>query len=200
MANLVSHNRGKTFPPEPLTGQEMARLLETCSRKAPTGVRDRAMIVVMWRGQLRIGEALKLKSSDVDAEASTLRVLHGKGDKWRVVALDRAAMAVLQVWMEVRKGLGLNGHKPIFCTLRGGSISSAHVREMLPRRARKAGIEKRCNPHNLRHTGASELAAEGVPLLEVSAQLGHSSPATTSRYLHLLNPTARIERLRERIW
>ncbi len=129
-----------------------------------------------------------------------MALLHGKGDKARVAIIDAQAAAELSAWLAVRKGLGLNGHKPIFCTLRGKPISTAQVREMLPRRGKKAGITKRVHAHGLRHTGASELAQEGVSLVDIQQQLGHSSAATTDRYLHQLNPVARVERLRSRTW
>lgn len=198
--NLKSHNRGAKFPPEPLTKEEVHKLMSVCSRRAPTGIRDRALIVLLWRGQLRISEALALKVADFDPAACTLRVLRGKGKKSRVVVIDQQAADVLTAWLETRKKLGLNGHRPIFCTLKGKPVSTAQVREMLPRRARKAGIEKRVHPHGLRHTGASELAAEGVTLVDIQQQLGHSSAATTNTYLHQLNPVARAERLRARTW
>jgi integrase/recombinase XerC len=158
------------------------------------------LICLLWRGQLRISEALALKVADFDPAACTLRVLHGKGNKARVVVIDAQAAAVLSEWLAVRKGLGLNGHRPIFCTLRGKPLSTAQVREMLPRRGKKAGITKRVHAHGLRHTGASELAQEGVALVDIQQQLGHSSAATTDRYLHQLNPVARAERLRARTW
>ena len=193
------HNKGRRLPPEPLSKDEVLALMGACKR-CPTGLRDRALIATLWRGQLRISEALALKVADFDREACTLRVLHGKGDKCRLAVIDREAVEVLLVWLDKRKELGINGNAPIFCTLKGKPIASAQVREMLPRRAKKAGVEKRCHAHGLRHTGASELAQEGVPITEVAAQLGHSSIATTAKYLHQLNPVARIARLKAREW
>lgn len=195
-----SCNKGEKFPAEPLTKDEVLALMNACSRRAPTGKRDRALICILWRGQLRISEALALKVSDFDPVACTLRILKGKGKKDRVAVIDPQAVDVLTVWLDVRKKLGLSGRKPLFCTLQGGPISSAQIREKLPRLAKKAGIEKRVHAHGLRHTGASEMAQEGVPLKEIQDQLGHSSSATTDRYLHTLNPKARIERLRSRQW
>ena len=127
-------------------------------------------------------------------------MLKGKGKKACVVVIDQQAADVLTAWLECRNSLGLNGHRPIFCTLKGKPVSTAQVREMLPRRAKKAGIAKRVHAHGLRHTGASELAQEGVALIDIRQQLGHSSAATTDRYLHQLNPIARAERLRSRTW
>ncbi len=194
--NSKSHNKGEKFPAEPLTQKEVIALMDACSKRAPTGKRDRALICMLWRGQLRIAEALALKPADFDADKCTLRVLKGT----RVVVIDRQACAELQTWLVIRKSLGLNGHRPIFCTLKGKPMSSAQIREKLPRLARRAGIEKRVHARGLRHTGASELVEEGVALIDVQHQLGHASAATTDRYLHSLNPKARAERLRERTW
>lgn len=198
--NRTTHNKGEKFHPEPLTPAEVISLMDVCSRRAPTGKRDRALICILWRGQLRISEALALKVSDFNPRECTLRVLKGKGGKARTVVIDREACAELQAWIDCRKQLGLSGHRPIFCTLQGQPINSAQVRQMLPRRAQKAGIEKRVHAHGLRHTGASELAQEGIALIDIQQQLGHSSAATTDRYLHQLNPVARAERLRSRTW
>jgi len=194
------HNKGKKFPAEPLTREEVIRLMGQCSRRAPTGVRDRALICLLWRGQLRISEALALKVADFNPSDCTIRVLKGKGKKARVAVVDQQAADVLTAWLERRKKLALNGHRPLFCTLAGKAVSAPAVRQMLYRRAGKAGIEKRVHPHGLRHTGASELAAEGIALLDIQHQLGHSSAATTNAYLHQLNPVARAARLRARTW
>ena len=199
--NRGSHNKGRKLPAEPLTRDEVVALMNACSKRAPSGKRDRALICILWRGQLRISETLDLKPSDFDPQKCTLRVLQGKGKKSRVVVIDEQAAAELQAWLAKRSTLeGINGHKPIFCTLKGGKISPAQIREKLPKLAAKAGITKRVHPHGLRHTGASELVEEGVALIDIQGQLGHSSAATTDRYLHSLNPTARAKRLRQRTW
>jgi site-specific recombinase XerD len=187
-----------TYPPEPLTREEVLGLMDACSRRAPTGIRDRALICVLWRAQLRVSEALDLKPADFNFQEGTLRVLHGKGDKCRVAVIDQEACSVLALWMQVRKKLGLSG--PIFCTLKGDRLTTSQVRQMLPRRGRKAGIEKRVHAHGLRHTGASEMANEGIPVIDIQHQLGHESIATTNRYLHALNPMERGRRLRARSW
>src|SRR5205823_14618331 len=124
----------------------------------------------------------------------------GKGGKPRVVVIDEQAAAVLGEWLAVRATLGVNGHKPIFCTLKGGKINPAQLREKLPKLARKANLTKRIHCHSFRHSGASELAQEGVALIDIQHQLGHAAASTTDAYLHSLNPVARAERLRGRTW
>jgi site-specific recombinase XerD len=175
-------------------------LIRATSSRAPTGIRNRALIVVLYRGGLRLAEALSLRPKDADAAKGTITVLHGKGDRRRTVGLDPAAFAILERWLETRKGLGLTGKDPLFCTLGGESLKPSYVRTLLPRLAVKAGIEKRVHPHGLRHTHAAELASEGMPTNLVQAQLGHSSLATTDRYLRHIAPTQLIDAMRRREW
>jgi site-specific recombinase XerD len=193
-------NRGKTFPAEIMTADEVRALIKACSNRAPTGVRNQALIVALYRGGLRISEALALKPKDLDREAGTIRVLQGKGSKARTVGLDPTAFAVIERWLERREALDINGHRPLFCTLKGQPVQSAYVRALLPRLAARADIEKRVHPHALRHTHAAELAREGVPLNLIQAQLGHSNVATTSRYLAHIQPVQVIETMKARTW
>ena len=193
-------NRGKSYPAEPLSGDEVKALVAACSRRAPTGIRNAALIAVMYRGGLRATEALALKPKDVDFKQGSVRVLHGKGDKARVVALDDAGLALVQRWMDTRKARGITGRSRLFCTLDGGAMSTAYVRTMLPRIAKRAGIEKRVHAHGLRHSFAAELAAEGVPMNVVQRALGHSNLTTTSRYLDHIAPREVLKTLRSRVW
>ena len=137
---------------------------------------------------------------DLDAKQGTVRVLRGKGSKHRVVGLDPQAWAVLQRWIDAGAKLVINGRRRLFCTLRGKPIDQAYVRALLPRLGRKAGIEKRVHAHGLRHTHASKLRQEGVDMDIISKQLGHSSIATTARYLDHVAPQAVIETMRARKW
>src|ERR1700722_14697947 len=183
-------NKGRTFPPEPLTPGEVAAIIAGCSPRAETGIRTRALVTLLYRSGLRISEALALRPSDVDLNRHTCRVLHGKGDKATVRGFHPTATDALARWIDTRKGLGLrNG--PLFCTLDGGPLHAQYVRLLLGRLADKAGIEKRVHPHGLRHTFADELRAAGVDMVVISKLLGHSSIAVTSRYLdHLTNHQA----------
>jgi len=196
----VPANKGRKLPPEPLSPDEVKALIRACSKRATTGIRNRALIVILYRAGLRISEALALLPKDLDPANSAVRILHGKGDHNRVVGLDAGAWAILQLWLDRRAATGINGHARVFCTLKGKSVKSAYVRTLLPRLARKAGIEKRVHAHGLRHTHAYELAGEGTPLHVIQAQLGHSSLATTDRYVRHLNPAAVVETMKARVW
>lgn len=191
---------GRKRPAEVLTEAEVRDLLAACSRRAPTGIRDRGLLTVLYRAGLRIEEALDLKPADVDTRRGTIRILHGKGDHDRTVAVDDGAIAVLELWLAERARLGVNGRQKLFCTLTGGPLSANQVRQMCKRRSAKAGIDKRVHPHGLRHTHAAELVAEGVPVNVIQKQLGHVSLATTDIYLRHIAPADVIAMGRSREW
>ena len=181
-------NKGRRFPVEVLTDDEMKALIKAASGRAPTGIRNRALIAVLYRGGLRISEALALDEKDLDRKAGTIRVLRGKGGKARTVGLDPGAIALVERWLDRRRKLRLNGHHRIFCTLKGEPVMASYVRAMLPRLARRAGIEKRVHPHGLRHAHAAELAQERFPVNLIQQQLGHANLSVTSRYLDYISP------------
>lgn len=195
-------NKGRKFPAEVLEPDEVYALIRACGR-GPAGLRNRALITIMWRAGLRISEALALLPKDVDLERGRVTVLHGKGDRRRVVAVDPAAAAIIEKWVDRRRRLGIPGSKPLFCVISrptvGEPVGSAYVRDLLKRLAVKAGIEKRVSPHGLRHTYASHLA-EQMPVTYVQAMLGHGSLATTERYISHLNPYRVIEAVRGVEW
>ncbi len=163
-------------------------------------MRNRALIAVLWRCGLRISEALSLELRDVDVQAGTVRVRHGKGDRSRTVGLDEQTTALLARWIDCRKKLGPGARSPIFCTLQGGRIDSSYVRRLLPRLARKAGIDRRVHAHGLRHTYAAELAREGTAINVIRDALGHTSLAVTDRYLRDVASTHVIDTMRARRW
>jgi len=194
----VPPNKGRKLPPELLTADEVRALLAACSNTAPTGLRNRALVAVLYRAGLRLDEALSLTPAGVDAEAGVLHVGHrGTG---RVAGIDPGALAIVEEWHRARARLGLPDEAPLFCTLGGGPLHPAYVRQLLPRLAAKAGLGKRVHAQGLRHTHAAELAAEGLPVEVIQAQLGHESLASTDRYLKRIPPTDRIGALQRRRW
>jgi len=193
-------NKGRTYPAEILTPEEALALIQAASNRAVTGIRNRALITVLYRGGLRLGEALALKPKDIDPDQGTATVLHGKGDQRRTVGLDPGAMAILIRWLERRTKLEVSRSAPLFCTLEGRPIKPSYVRTMLPRLAARAGIDKRVHPHGLRHTHAYEVMMEGVPVPVIQQQLGHTSLATTSRYLDHIAPKQVVETMQRRVW
>src|SRR5215208_2013923 len=107
-------------PPEVLTSDEVRALIGACSNRAPTGIRNRALIAVLWRCGLQVGEALALEPRDVDLAANALRVRHGKGDRSRTVGLDDQTQALIARWLDRRQRLGITGRRRLIAKLDGG--------------------------------------------------------------------------------
>jgi len=200
MSATKPRSSSRRRPPEVLTEGEAVALIKACSNRAPTGIRNRALIAVLWRCGLRISEALDLELRDVDLDQGTLRVRHGKGDRSRTVGVDEQTAALLARWIDRRRKLKPGARSPVFCTLQGGRIDTSYIRRLLPRLARKAGVQRRVHAHGLRHTHAAELAREGTPINIIRDDLGHTSLAVTDRYLRDVAPQAVIDTLRARRW
>jgi len=200
MTAHIPANKGKKYPPEPLTRDEVNAVLKAFSKRAPTAIRNKALVTILWRGGMRISEALNLKPKDVNFKECTARVLLGKGKKSRLVGLDPQAIAFLEKWFEVREQQGIEKAAPVFCTLKGRKMHSNYVREMLKRIQKRAGIEKRVHPHGFRHTHAYELVQEGKNLNVIQRQLGHSKASTTAVYIDHIAPLEMVEKIRKREW
>lgn len=181
-AGVPAPNAGLKFPAEPLTTGEVGLLLGGCSRRAPTGVRNRALVMLLYRSGLRVSEVLALRPADVDLDRHSIRLLDTKSGVAQTRGFHPLADDALLRWLEVRRRLGVRGGT-LFCTLDGGPVSDDYVRGLLRRLAVRAGITKRVHPHGLRHTFAVELEAAGTPVTVISKLLGHSSVAVTARYL-----------------
>jgi site-specific recombinase XerD len=182
-AGRPPRNKGLRYPADPPTVQEIIAVM----REAGTdrhGARLRALIVVLWRGGLRIQEALALSERDLDPRRGSLVVRHGKGGRRREIGMDAWGWEQLRPWLSARVELPVG---PFFCVIdgptRGRPWSSAAVRSEFRRRAAQAGVRRRFAPHQLRHAHAVELAREGVPLNVIQRQLGHANLGTTSIYL-----------------
>ena len=198
-------NKGKRYPAEVLTPAEIGALLEALPGGS-SGIRSRALVVLLWRVGLRCAEALALRVHDVDLELGSVTVLQGKGAKRRVVGIDGPTLDYLHEWVAERERLGIPATALLFCTIsndrggRGRPLGASSVREMLKLRARKAGIAKRVHPHGLRHTCAAEMHREGVPMLLIKEQLGHNDLGMTAHYVNHLEPGELISAIAARAW
>jgi len=197
-AALAPHpTRGKLLPPEVLTEDEVRALIGACSKRGVTGHRNRALLAILWRTGVRISEALELLPHDVDFKNGTVRVRLGKGLKPRTTVLsDLDALPLVERWLEERGRLTtVEEGAPLFCTLRGTPTDTSYVRHLMPRLAKRAGLERRVHPHGLRHTHAADLALAGVPVLAIQQQLGHSSLTTTESYLRKVGVRLDVARM-----
>jgi site-specific recombinase XerD len=187
-AGRPRRNKGLRYPADSPTVEEIVAVV----RKIPVdwhGLGLCAMIVVLWRGGLRIQEALGLTESDLDSRRGSILVRAGKGNKRREVGMGPGAWSDrLAPWAACRAQLPLG---PLFCVIhgaiRGRPWSATAVRAELRRYALLAGVRRRLAAHQLRHAHAVELAREGVPLPVIQRQLGHSYVSTTSVCLQGIN-------------
>lgn len=213
-AGRAPGNKGREYRPDPPTTAEVVAMLEACDgspdlaelravlanparsrmspglRRAVCNLRLRALIVVLWRGGLRISEGLALLESDLNLGERSLVVQHGKGDKRRIVGMDDWAWEHLQPWINVRREFKPG---PLFCVVEGPTTGttawrSNDARQQIHKLARRCGIRRRVAPHQLRHAHAVELAREGIGLHLVSRQLGHANLAITTTYLQGISP------------
>ena len=197
---MVSPNKDKKFPSEFYTDDEFRLIIRQCSLKCPTGIRNRAILTVLYRAGLRCNALIQIKPKDIDPENGTIRILNDKGNKSHTVGMDPGAWPSVLHWIERRRSIGLNGHHSLFCTLNGESLKTSYLRTLCNRLGHHAGIEKRVHPHGFRHSMAYGMLREGFRIDEIQAQLGHSNPATTFQYLKHLCPQDAIERVLTREW
>jgi site-specific recombinase XerD len=182
-AGRPPRNKGLRYPADPPTIEETVAVGRHAG-DVRHGRRLRALTVVLWRAGLRIHEALSLNEPDLDRRRGSLLVRRGKGGRRREVGMDERAWEQLPPWLDVRLRLPIG---PLFCVIngptRGRLWSAAAARADLRRTAAGAGVRRRFAPHQLRHAHAVEMAHEGVPLIVIRRQLGHSNLGITSIYL-----------------
>lgn len=176
-------SKGRRFPADPPKIEEIVAVMRAAGDSAH-GRRLRGVIVILWRAGLRIHEALALTEADLDARRGSLLVRRGRGGRRREVGMDDWGWDELQPWLDSRFDLPVG---PLFCVVngptRGRHWSSAAARAHLAHAAAAAGVRRRFAPHQLRHAHAVEMAREGVPLIVIQRQLGHSNLGITSVYL-----------------
>jgi site-specific recombinase XerD len=197
-AGRPPRNKGLRYLADPPTVEEIVAVMRHAADDRH-GRRLRALIVVLWRGGLRIQEALALAEHDLDPRRGSLLVRDGKGGRRREVGMDDWGWEHFRPWLTERAELPVG---PLFCIIdgptRGRPWSGAAVRGELRRLAAKAGVRRRFAPHQLRHAHALELAREGVPLNIIQRQLGHANLGTTSIYLQGIDPEEIIAAVRAR--
>ncbi len=179
--------------PKYLTVSEVDRLLDAPDRRTPEGVRDRAMLLLMYAAGLRASEVVSLRTENVDFNAGFLRVL-GKGGKERVVPVAEAALGALEDYVKGWRTAfpGNAATNALFLSRLGRPITRQTLWIRIARWAGESGISARISPHTLRHSFAGHLLAGGADLRAVQAMLGHADIATTQIYTHVTP-----ERLRE---
>lgn len=175
--------------PKILNEAEINRLLEAIGNENPMDIRDRAIIEVGYGCGLRASELADIKLEDIDFDTKLIRVMHGKGDKTRVVPFLGGASAAVRRWLDVRSAFqkkNVQGQRNLFLSARSGrKLDRFDIWRVIRRRGTAAGISKnRLFPHILRHSFATHLIARGMDLRTLQEMLGHSSIITTQQYMH----------------
>ena len=172
--------------PRALGGPEIGTLLAQPGESERRGLRDRALLELLYACGLRVSEAVALRGSQLDLAAGFVTVV-GKGGKERVVPLGRPARAALEAYLERERPRLLSGRPSPFVFLgpRGRPLTRQAVWKLVRRRALAAGIGRRVSPHVLRHTFATHLLGGGADLRIVQTLLGHADIATTQIYTHV---------------
>lgn len=174
----------KFTPPVLLSEDEVEALLDAPDTSTWLGVRDRAILELLYGTGLRNQELRRLTLDEVDLERSEIRLRRGKGNKGRVVPLGEEAVAWLERYLERSRPLlvRMPTDRTVFLSARGLLMPSMTLGGVVRRAARRAGLDKKVTPHVLRHCYATHLLRAGAGVRHVQALLGHASLATTQRY------------------
>jgi len=186
---LRSPKRGRTLP-RFLTGDEIGRLLAAPQPGARGGLRDRAILELMYSAGLRVRELVELDDADLDLVNGTARV-RGKGRRERLGIVGSHARSALRAWLASRRvGPGTSAaargsRRPLFTNKAGGRLSVRGVARLLEKHLATAGLAGRASPHTLRHSFATHLLDAGADIRSVQELLGHKSLVTTQVYTHV---------------
>jgi integrase/recombinase XerD len=173
--------------PEFLSVEEVDRLLAQPDVSSAIGLRDKAMIELMYSTGLRVSELVGIRVGDVHMEAGSLRCI-GKGNKERLVPVGKKALAAVENYMKnARPELLRDGSSPfMFLNRRGGGLDRILFWKLVGEYGRKAGLRRALTPHMLRHSFATHLLDRGADLRSVQMMLGHSDISTTQIYTHVV--------------
>ena len=181
-AALSAPRRGRRLP-RYLEEDEVERLLAAPAADDPQEHRDRALLEVLYSSGCRVAELVALDEVDLDLRQGLVR-LQGKGKKERLGMLGRPAKEALERYLAWKANSAAD-RGPLFLNQRGGRLTDRSVRRVLDRCLRRAGIERACTPHTLRHSFATHLMRRGADLRTVQELLGHANLTTTEIYTHV---------------
>jgi integrase/recombinase XerD len=184
---LLSTPKTQRKLPDTLHLHEIEAMLATLDQSTPEGVRNKAIIEVMYSSGLRVSELVSLKISDCLFKEGFLRIV-GKGSKMRLVPLGQEALKFMLIYLnDIRPSIPVKDEASdvLFLNRRGAGLSRVMIFIVIKEAAQRAGIMKNISPHTLRHSFATHLVEGGADLRAVQEMLGHESIITTEIYTHL---------------
>jgi integrase/recombinase XerD len=185
-AENLSIPRVEKYLPETLNCSAIGRLLESVSGADPLGLRDRAMLELLYASGLRISELCNVRLEGLNLAEGMIRVT-GKGNKTRLVPVGSEARGAIGRYLELErpKLVSRRSGAEIFLSVRGRKLTPQRVWQLIKRYAARAGLEANVYPHLLRHSFATHLLAGGADLRIIQEMLGHADISTTQIYTHV---------------
>lgn len=188
-ADISTPKQGK-YIPSYLPVDEMFKLIEGPDRKTPLGLRDLAIIEVLYSSGIRVAELAGLNVEDIDFKGRLIKVL-GKGNKERIIPIGTKALEAIKNYAEAilplrkKAKAGYGKVVPLFINSRGGRLTTRSIGSIIKRYSMECGLITDISPHSLRHTFATHLLDGGADLRSVQEMLGHMSLSTTQKYTHV---------------
>ena len=174
------------YLPETLNEPEVKQLLESIATNRPLGMRDRAILELLYASGLRISELVNARLENLNDEDGLIRVT-GKGNKTRVVPVGARAQEAIRNYLasERPKLVRPRSSSEIFLSVRGGKLTTQRVWQIIKKRADEAGLDTNVYPHLMRHSFATHLLSNGADLRVIQELLGHADISTTQIYTHV---------------
>jgi integrase/recombinase XerD len=172
--------------PDVLSVAEVEALIQAPDRSKPEGLRDAAMLELLYAAGLRVSELIQMEMTGINLEAGFVRVF-GKGSKERMVPVGRLATAAVRDYLSRARPALLQNRASVhlFVTRRGGAMTRQSFWAIVGRYGRRAKLKKKITPHSLRHSFATHLLEGGADLRAVQMMLGHADISTTQIYTHI---------------
>jgi integrase/recombinase XerD len=178
--------RIERYLPETLNELQVERLIESIDIKQPLGLRDRAMVELLYASGLRISELANARLENLNFDERILRVT-GKGNKMRLVPVGRNACEAIAAYLSTERPrlVKRRTSSEIFLSTRGTKLTTTRIWQIVKKRAKQSGLEANIYPHLLRHSFATHLLSNGADLRIIQEMLGHADISTTQIYTHV---------------